>query len=838
MAVEAMFQTVQSFQPVWIGDAHTTSYRLRDVRMLRALVLQDGLDYHLYLFLTPAKGPQDTWFQFSIQTLRDSNWTEHSNGLVRILTEFSPQKAQPGVIDRLQYPTNARLWYKALQKVGFNFGPAFQNLMQIEVLPSKRSSRVRTLWAYNGHAGNQSDYAIHPAVIDSFFQAGVAPLYRGYRTSIDSLIVPKIIDDMIIPARLGQPETTLALTGCEYTGTGREDSIPNFKSYADVYDEKTGELVFKLSGLRYSELDVSADVHNPYSYLQVSWKPDIALLTDTQLDSLALFEDDSHALEQELDLPQPCIQMLELVWHKLGSLSILEIDLESQEEDITKGVDSTSPHGTPYFSRYIYVTKTLSRLKRARDRMQHHAFTSFHMYDFQSTQEVPWAGGSTFDLIIMKVSPSPTSGISHAIDKAKSLASAHGFLLLTQSGSPLQSLQSRFDGSVAHVSCDPHVVGSLLGHAGLTAHLNSCSELQCKTGSSFVLCSARVSDHDAVTNPTCCIMSFSNDGFGTTALSKTLQDHGWPSKIWDISEAADVPMEMPVFLLDTPNSTFLRTITDEGWKNLQVLFRSGRRLIYVGSKSQWQVSSPDNSLFHGMARTLRSEDPTLKIHTLDVSSLGSENAGKAIGQILHELATSDCFLENEYCERNGIIYIPRLLRDTALIKADLEDQAGAQPQLRHLQDNMRTVRLRCERIGTLDSLHYYEVSDVPDGLRDDCIEIQIHAASLNFKDIMTSMGLVQENEYLLGLDGAGVVARIGSRVNTYQVGDRVLIHSRGCFANRVQAEPERCLSIPNGISFEVRPSKYSLSTATDQRFRRPLHFQSYISPPSTRSWKL
>ena len=65
------------------------------------------------------------------------------------------------------------------------------------------------------------------------------------------------------------------------------------------------------------------------------------------------------------------------------------------------------------------------------------------------------------------------------------------------------------------------------------------------------------------------------------------------------------------------------------------------------------------------------------------------------------------------------------------------------------------------------------------------------------------LGIVPENQYLLGLEGAGVIRQVGRSAGPYKVGDRVLVDSRGCFANRVQAPIEGLYHLPDNMSFEV-----------------------------------
>lgn len=66
-----------------------------------------------------------------------------------------------------------------------------------------------------------------------------------------------------------------------------------------------------------------------------------------------------------------------------------------------------------------------------------------------------------------------------------------------------------------------------------------------------------------------------------------------------------------------------------------------------------------------------------------------------------------------------------------------------------------------------------------------------------------TMGIVPENQNLLGLEGAGVIKRVGASVDSLKVGQRVLVFEKGTFANRIIATTERVYPLPNNISFEA-----------------------------------
>ena len=65
------------------------------------------------------------------------------------------------------------------------------------------------------------------------------------------------------------------------------------------------------------------------------------------------------------------------------------------------------------------------------------------------------------------------------------------------------------------------------------------------------------------------------------------------------------------------------------------------------------------------------------------------------------------------------------------------------------------------------------------------------------------MGLVNEDEHMLGSEGAGIVRRVGRQVSGLRCGDRVAVILQGCLANRIQACPANVIRIPDTMSMEV-----------------------------------
>ena len=237
------------------------------------------------------------------------------------------------------------------------------------------------------------------------------------------------------------------------------------------------------------------------------------------------------------------------------------------------------------------------------------------------------------------------------------------------------------------------------------------------------------------------LVHFSNlIGFGET-VKESLINRGWHLTTHHYT-MLDLTPETLVLVLDDISNPLLPTISADQWRALLRLMGSGHKILWVTSGSQFQVSDPQNSMFQGFARSARAEDPRLVLKTLDVESGFSSESVEAINTILLSLPTcmpGNNGTENEYCERRGIIHISRLLPDDLLEQAERDSSVGAALQSKLFHGTTGCIRMQCERLGAIDSLHYSEVSTTELPLDDDFVEVEIYAAGLNYK-VSVSVG--------------------------------------------------------------------------------------------------
>jgi hypothetical protein len=218
----------------------------------------------------------------------------------------------------------------------------------------------------------------------------------------------------------------------------------------------------------------------------------------------------------------------------------------------------------------------------------------------------------------------------------------------------------------------------------------------------------------------------------TSAARETLAKLGW--KIEEhFYPFPNLKPKSTVLILDELSSPVLATIKEAQWQGIKDLAAQEHKILWVTTGSQFQVSKPDNALIHGLARTMRAEDPLLNLITLDVESSTGKETVTNISRILKGLVKLDLDtpVETEFVEREGVLYVSRVRPSDKISPAEKKDDIEL--EIKDLHESETLIKLRCERVGTLDSLRWAEVAATELPIRDDMVEVEIVAAGLNFK---------------------------------------------------------------------------------------------------------
>lgn len=119
------------------------------------------------------------------------------------------------------------------------------------------------------------------------------------------------------------------------------------------------------------------------------------------------------------------------------------------------------------------------------------------------------------------------------------------------------------------------------------------------------------------------------------------------------------------------------------------------------------------------------------------------------------------------------------------------------------QTTKTAFRLEAPAPGTLDKLTYLEIPRRRPAAGE--VAFEIHAAALNFRDVMKALGIYpveSDIDLLLGDEAAGRITAVGKGVNHLKPGDPVLAIGPGSFASHAVLPADAVLPMPRGLSFE------------------------------------
>jgi len=109
----------------------------------------------------------------------------------------------------------------------------------------------------------------------------------------------------------------------------------------------------------------------------------------------------------------------------------------------------------------------------------------------------------------------------------------------------------------------------------------------------------------------------------------------------------------------------------------------------------------------------------------------------------------------------------------------------------------------CKEWGGPDKLVVEDVPAPP--MRDGAVRLAIHAAGINFADLLLVSGQYQEKPplpFIPGAEAAGVITEVGAGVSNLKAGDRVMaLTGTGAFAEEAVVDAARIFPIPDKMDF-------------------------------------
>ncbi|MCG8037723.1 MAG: type I polyketide synthase [Candidatus Thiodiazotropha taylori] len=218
--------------------------------------------------------------------------------------------------------------------------------------------------------------------------------------------------------------------------------------------------------------------------------------------------------------------------------------------------------------------------------------------------------------------------------------------------------------------------------------------------------------------------------------------------------------------------------------------------VYVvtrGAQLLNEEQGPDLSQAYlvGLARTALSEFPHTRCTLIDLDpDASAEQLQELLEEILSDSTESDVALRGE------VRYVHRLAPLARMKKAEEEKE-----QQMLSAEEAGDFTLRIGSLGRFESLYYEQIQRRPPGPGE--IELRMHAAALNFKDILKTLGMLPEaalestfHQTSLGMEGTAEIVAVGEGVTDYKVGDMLVGGFRDSFSMYITVAVDDLFAVP------------------------------------------
>lgn len=226
-------------------------------------------------------------------------------------------------------------------------------------------------------------------------------------------------------------------------------------------------------------------------------------------------------------------------------------------------------------------------------------------------------------------------------------------------------------------------------------------------------------------------------------------------------------------------------------------------LLWVTTGAQKTVECPTMAPFHGLARTIRSEDSSKQLITLDISSTQSENDAMVSSSAIQSVFNwsfvrpdADEVPEVEYSMRGGRLFGARLdlLHAINTIIEKGQDEA-VQIQKMKFSQIKRPVKLKLGHVTDIGSTYFVTDESSKRALGPKEVRILVSHTNLLPIDLETVMG--KSSQSVLGADVTGTVVELGSDVKDLTRGSFVAALARGTMKTDVVTDRSFVHELPD-----------------------------------------
>ena len=297
-----------------------------------------------------------------------------------------------------------------------------------------------------------------------------------------------------------------------------------------------------------------------------------------------------------------------------------------------------------------------------------------------------------------------------------------------------------------------------------------------------------------------------DDDFQKSLAESLLQSTSWDSRVLTLNEMAGEKLEPGdyVICLADVYRPFLHPMRQATLNTVRNWVQQSTNLFWVTAYDAESTALPSSypyaGIKDGLLRTLRSEFPLNRIISLTIGGSTHDFAtcARYLLSVFESAFIRELSTDVEYIVWDGQILTGRLVDDIDTSKdltLSIVPETITEPWLPG-----PPLTLAIQTRGQLETLQFREDLAYYHELGPTDVEIEAKVWGVGFRDVFLALGRLDENDF--GSDCAGVVTRVGAKVQSVKVGDRVCMQTTDGMKTYPRAHEWVTAKIADSVSFE------------------------------------
>ncbi|KAF3924448.1 hypothetical protein AA313_de0209522 [Arthrobotrys entomopaga] len=254
--------------------------------------------------------------------------------------------------------------------------------------------------------------------------------------------------------------------------------------------------------------------------------------------------------------------------------------------------------------------------------------------------------------------------------------------------------------------------------------------------------------------------------------------------------------DIKIILWDVDRESILVNPKTEVLSMIQSVLKSRKNIIWLQTADVQSQAYSSQHIIDGLSRVVQQEQNMGSFALLSLLSTTISTRATAIFKLTEQILSNDNRSEMPQTFREtttGDFEFCQLKENANLTQIVRSAQRGTLLEpVPTLWEHNAPLRITINPPGNIENLHFVEDKTPKTPLQDDEVEVEVKAAGISFRDYQIASGTL--NESSIGGEFAGIVSRVGRKVDGLVPGDRVcglsvegirtFVRSKGCLFSK------------------------------------------------------